>query len=169
MACSREATEVNNVSAQQMYNEMRGTYVGNIMVDNIPQKVYVTIGDDFTVSQLPLKPILERLITDNSELNEAIESADNTTFTAPTDNMTVSGNYVLLTMTTSDILFTIQVGGQSKQVSAMIASVAEVNTYSKELSLYMEVKDLYYNGQSYDVSKNRITYYLDIADKVVTE
>ena len=168
-ACSEAATEINERTAQEIYNGIRGTYVGNVVVDNIPQAVFVTIEDDFTVRQLPLKPILERIFTNATELTEALSSARDVVFKAPTENMTISGNSVLLTMTDTDLIFTVTVNGKSYQVTAMTASYTEVNSYSKELSLYMEIKELLCGGQSYDVTTNRITYSIDVADKLATD
>ena len=39
-------TEINENSGQQIYNDIKGTYVGNIVIDNIPQKTKITISDD---------------------------------------------------------------------------------------------------------------------------
>jgi hypothetical protein len=35
--------------AQQVFNSIKGTYVGNILVDNVPQKVYLIVDDNFTM------------------------------------------------------------------------------------------------------------------------
>ena len=42
--CSESTTDMNEGTAQQMYNSIKGTYAGNIMVDNIPQKINIIIG-----------------------------------------------------------------------------------------------------------------------------
>lgn len=168
-ACSEAATEINERTAQEIYNGIRGTYVGNVVVDNIPQAVFVSIEDDFTVRQLPLKPILERIFTNATELTEALSSARDVVFKAPTENMTISGNSVLLVMAPNDLLFSVNVNGQPNQVAVSIESAVMVNSYTEELSLSMEIKELFYDGKSYDVKTNRITYYIDVAAKLATE
>ncbi len=166
-ACEERVTEINTVTAKELYDKATGTYVGNIMVDNQPRAVSVTIGNDFTVTSLPTKPILKEVFTDNTALAEALASAAEATFKAPTDNMSVLGNNVLLTMVTSDLVFPVTVGGRTENVEASIAPYAEVNTLSNELSLHMEVKALYYDGHAYDMSDKRITYSIDIANKII--
>ena len=74
-------TEINENSGQQIYNDIKGTYVGNIVIDNIPQKTKITISDDFSVTPLPLKPILARIFTNEAELTEALASVKNITLT----------------------------------------------------------------------------------------
>ena len=80
--CSESTTEMNEGTAQQMYNSIKGTYTGNMMVDNVPQKVSLTVGNDLTVKYLPVRPILERIFTDGAELDEAEKTAGAVVFTA---------------------------------------------------------------------------------------
>ncbi len=165
MSCSESATDMNVNTAQQMYDSMRGTYVGNVMVDNLPQKVYVTIADDFTVKQLPLKPLLQRIFTDETEMEAALKSAQNVVFTAPTKDMTIVNGNVYLTMEPTDLVFNVTVDGKTKAVSALLETTVYVYRPTDELSLSINVKELSYDGQSYDVKTNGISYIMDNAKK----
>lgn len=169
MSCSESATEINEKTAQQMYNSIKGTYTGNVMVDNIPQIVYVSIGNDFSVRQLPLKPILQRIFNKESELTQALTSAKGIIFTAPTDQMTIIQENIHLLMTPTDLAFPVTVNEQTYQVTAMVEAETLVNYSTNELTLNMDVTELLCNGKSYDVKTNRINYYIDIANKQKTE
>lgn len=169
MSCSESATEINEKTAQQMYNSIKGTYVGNVMVDNIPQAVYVSIANDFSVRQLPLKPILQRIFNKESELTQALASAKGIIFTAPTDQMTIIKENIYLSMVPTDWVFSVTVNDQTYQVTAMTEAEAYVNYSTNILTLNMNVTELLCNGKSYDVKTNRINYYIDIANKQKTE
>lgn len=162
---SDEPTQVSNDYAQQLYNSIKGTYIGNVMIDNIPQEVHVIIGNDFTVRRLPLKPVLSRIFTNEAELNEAIRSARDVVFTAQTDNMTVSGTNVLLTMKPSDLLFPVTVGDKKFQIAVRFSTSSYINSATSELSLNMNVTELFCDSHSYEVTTNQINYYVDIAQK----
>ena len=82
--CSEATTEMDEGNAQQVYQNIKGTYVGNIMVDNIPQKVNLTVGDHLEVRYLPARPILQRVFKD-AALDEAEKSAGSVVFTADID------------------------------------------------------------------------------------
>ena len=169
VACD-EGTEPSYTDeyGQQAYNDMKGTYEGNIMVNNLPQKLSVTIGNDFTVRPLPAAPMLERIFTAEGELDKALRSAQNITFKAPTDKMALTGVTSLLTMEPTDLQFSVTVDDKSYEVTALIESSVYVNLGTHELSMNMDVVNLYCDGKSYDVKTNRINYFVDIARKVAT-
>jgi hypothetical protein len=156
---------MNVNTAQEMYDSMRGTYVGNVMVDNLPQKIYVTIANDFTVKQLPLKPLLQRVFTDETEMEAALKSAQNVVFTAPTKDMAIVSGNAYLFMEPTDLVFNVTVDGKTKAVSALLESTAYVNRPTDELSLNIDVKELSYDGKSYDLKTNGIKYVMDNAKK----
>jgi len=169
MSCSDDAKEINEKSAQEVYNDMKGNYTGYILVDNIPQKVFINIGNDFSIKQMPLKPILQHIFTNSQELNEAISSADNTTFTALTDNISILLPMAYLTMKPTDFQFTVTVNEKSYMVTAMIETTASKPLNAEQLSVNMDVIELLCNNQTYDLTTNPIRYFIDVAEKDKTE
>lgn len=148
---------------------MRGTYIGNVMVNNLPVRTYVTIDNELTVRQLPTEPILRRVFTDEKELEEAVASVPSVVFTAQTDNMVISGNNIMLSMLPNDLLFTAQVSDKTYHVAVRMTSTTLVNIITNELSLNMDATELYCDGQAYDVKTNGINYFIDIANKQTIE
>lgn len=169
MSCSDSKTEINETSAQEVYNDMKGDYTGNVVVENIPHKVFITIASDFTIKELPLRPILKNIFADESELNEALSTASSTTFTAPVDNITILMPMSYLTMRPTDFQFTVTVNKKEYTVTAMTESMAYKPLNSNDLSVTMDVTELLCGGKTYDVTKNKINYFIDIATKQTTE
>ncbi len=165
MGCSEDKTEINEASGQELYNNLKGTYVGNVLVDNIPEKVYVTISNDFSIRQMPLKPILQHIFKDDQELNEALSSASTTTFTAQTDNFSILIPMAYITMKPSDFQFTVVVNKLSYMVTVMIETTAYKPLNSDELSVNMDVIELLCNNQVYDVTTEPIHYFIDVATR----
>jgi len=164
-ACGDSGIEVNEDSGQEIYNSTKGTYVGNILVDNIPQKITITIGENFTVKPLPMKPILERVFTNEEELEQALASVQNVTFSAPIIQMSVASGYIYFLMEDTDLTVDVTVEGKSHKVFALISSETLFDMYSSALSLNMYVKELNFEGKSYDVTTNKINYFVDSAQK----
>ena len=109
--CSDSTTEMNEGNARQLFYTIKGTYVGNIMVDNIPQKVNLTVGDNFEMKYLPMRPILQRIFKD-AALDEAEKSAGSVVFTAPLDKMAVTGSNAYLLLEPTDLVLTVKVNGK---------------------------------------------------------
>jgi len=161
-SCSDNPTIINETSAQEYYNNIKGSYVGNIMIDNQPQRVTVRIDNDFSVSPIPLKPILRNIFTDAAELSEALAAAGEVTFRAPTDNITIMGTNVVLAMVPTDLEFTTTVKGKSYKVNVMMTSGAFVNRTTNELTLSINITEVLCNGNSFNAL---VHYTIDSATK----
>lgn len=158
-------TEINENSGQQIYNDIKGTYVGNIVVDNIPQKTNITIGNDFSVTPLPLKPILARIFTNEAELTEALASVKSITLTTPITEMSVINGFVYLFMKNIELEANITVNGKPHKILATMEPLTRWNMSKNTLSMNIEVTDLICNSESYDVKENKITYFVDSATR----
>ncbi len=165
-ACSSDNTkEYSQESAQQVFNNLKGTYQGPVLIDNIPQTVAITIGNDFSVKRLPLSPILKKIFTDENQLKEALSSTNDITFTAKIQNIQITTLNALLTMETTDFIFKVKVGGKDYQVNSLIKSeVYQIN--DNTISVNIEVKELSCEGMVYDLTKNPITYNIDLASRL---
>ena len=157
--------EINENSGQQIYNDIKGTYVGNIVVDNIPQKTNITIGNDFSVTPLPLKPILARIFTNEAELTEALASVKSITLTTPITEMSVINGFVYLFMKNIEWEANITVNGKPHKILATMEPLTRWNMSKNTLSMNIEVTDLICNSESYDVKENKITYFVDSATR----
>lgn len=165
-ACSSDNTkEYSQESAQRVFNNLKGTYQGPVLIDNIPQTVAITIGNDFSVKRLPLSPILKKIFTDENQLKEALSSTNDITFTAKIQNIQITTFNALLTMETTDFIFKVKVGGKDYQVNSLIKSeVYQIN--DNTISVNIEVKELSCEGMVYDLTKNPITYNIDLASRL---
>ena len=158
-------TEINENSGQQIYNDIKGTYVGNIVVDNIPQKTNITISNDFSVSPLPLKPILARIFTNEAELTEALASAKNITLTTPITEMSIIDGFVYLFMKDIEWEANITVNGKMHKILATMEPLIQWNMSKNTLSMNIVVTDLICNSESYDLEENKIIYFVDSATR----
>jgi len=158
-------TEINGDAGQIIYNDVKGNYTGTIVINNIPQKIRMSIGDDFNIKQFPTEPILRHIFNSTKELGEALESTQNITFTAPVKTMKVSSGFSYLEMEPTDLVFDIIVNGKTSKVSALMEPLKRISFSTNELSLNMAVKELSYNGVSYDMKTNGIIYIVDNAQK----
>ena len=162
--CSDSTTEMNEGNARQLFYTIKGTYVGNIMVDNIPQKVNLTVGDNFEMKYLPMRPILQRIFKD-AALDEAEKSAGSVVFTAPLDKMAVTGSNAYLLLEPTDLVLTVKVNGKNYTVNALMEGVLFANTTYDELSMTVKVTQLDCDGTHYDMVNNGINYIVDNAKK----
>ena len=162
--CSDSTTTIDEGNAGQIYNIIKGTYVGNIMVDNIPQKVSLTVGDDFEVKYLPVRPILQRIFKD-AALDEAEKSAGSVVFTAPLDKMAVTGSNAYLLLEPTDLVLTVQVDGKKYVVNALLEGLLFANTTYDELSMTLDVTQLNCDGITYDMVNNGVNFLVDSAKK----
>ena len=162
--CSDSSTDVNEGSAQQKFNSIKGTYAGSIMVDNIPQKISIAVGNDLSVRYLPLRPILSRIFS-GAALDEAEESAGLMTFTLPLDQMMIADGSIYLTLEPTDLVFTVEVAGKSCVVSALLEGTAFAPKNTDNLTLSMDVTALNSDGIAYDLKDNSINYFVDNAKK----
>lgn len=162
--CSESTTDMNEGTAQQMYNSIKGTYAGNIMVDNIPQSINIALGNDLTVRFLPLRSILGRIFS-GGELVEAEKSAGSVAFTIPLDQMMITGENVYLTLVPTDLVFSVIVDNKTYVVSALIGGAVYVDKASGNLSMNLDVTALYCEGTTYDLKNNGINYFVDNAKK----
>ena len=160
--CSETTTEMNEGTAQQMYNAIKGTYAGNIMVDNVPQQIHLTIGNDLTVKYLPVRPILERIFT-GAALDEAERTAGAVVFTATIDQMLVVEGNAYLLLEPTDLVFSVTVEGKTYPVAALMEGSLFANRSYDELSMNLNVTDLHCDGTSYDMKTNGVNYYVDNA------
>ena len=168
-ACSSSTTEVTEDTAQQVYNDFKGTYQGAVMVDNIPQAVIITIGNDFQVSRLPVKPILKRIFTDETQLTQALATTSVVNFTAKTETISFATTEAYLFMEPTDLQFSVTVDGTERHIDALMdAQVYKSSSYNY-ITAYLLVKDLICDGTPYDSSKESITYYIDSAQKQTEE
>ena len=59
-SCSDDTKkEVTVEDAQQAFNDLKGTYVGYVMDENVRTRVAMTIGQELTVRDLPVTPLLK--------------------------------------------------------------------------------------------------------------
>ena len=147
--------------------QMKGTYVGQMLIDNLPQSVKIILADNFTVKQIPLKPILSRICTEKTELDEALQSAltQSIDFVAPTSELNVNNYQILLTMKQTDLIFTVKVGDNEHRIIATINSTALKSMPINGLSVNLDITELNCNGRDYDVKKEPLTYFIDSAQK----
>ena len=167
-ACSDDdPVEINEDTATMIYNDIKGTYEGNVRVGNETHPVRIIIAnDEFTIKQLPLQPILQRVFTDQGQLEEVMKSVgETTTFTAPVSNLSVMSNSSVLTMEPSDLVLTVTEGNQHKQLSVLIQAYASWARSWGDLTVEMYAIELYYDGKKYDLTYNRIEYFIDNAKK----
>ena len=162
--CSESTTDMNEGTAQQMYNSIKGTYAGNIMVDNIPQTINIAIGNDLTVRFLPLRSILGHIFS-GAELAEAEKSAGSVAFTIPLDQMMITGGNVYLTLVPTDLVFSVIVDNKTYVVSALIGGAAYVDKASGNLTMSLDVTALNSEGTTYNLKNNGINYFVDSAKK----
>ena len=162
--CSESTTDMNEGTAQQMYNSIKGTYAGNIIVDNVPQTINIAIGNELTVRFLPLKPVLGHIFS-GADLDEAEKSAGYVAFTIPIDQMMIAKGNVYLTLEPTDLVFSVTIGNKTCVVSALIEGAAFVDKPSGNLTLNLDVTALYCEGTAYDLKNNGINYFVDSAKK----
>ncbi len=162
--CTESTTTMDEGNARQLYYTIKGTYVGNIMVDNLPQKVNLTVGDDFEVKYLPVRPILQRIFKD-AALDEAEKSAGSIVFKAPIDQMAVTGSNAYLLLEPTDLMLTVKVDGKNYTVYALMEGALFANTTYDELSMTVNVTQLSCDGIQYDMVNNGINYIVDNAKK----
>ena len=167
-ACSDDdPVEINEDTATMIYNDIKGTYEGGVRVGNETLPVTIVVAnDEFTVKRLPLQPILQKVFTDQRQLEEAMKSVGETaTFIAPISNISVMTSSSLLTMEPADLVLSVTVGGERKQLSVLMQSYANWVRSWKELSVEMLAVELYYDGVKYDLTNNSIEYFIDNAKK----
>ena len=167
-ACSDDdPVEINEDTATKIYNDIKGTYEGKVRVGNEMMPVIIVVAnDEFTVKRLPLQPILQRIFADQHAMEEALKSAgETTTFTAPVTSLRVDTHSSTLLMEPTDLVFSVIVGGERKQVSALIESYASWVRQWGDLSVQMNVVELFCDGQKYSLTDNRVEYLIDSAKK----
>lgn len=165
VACSNDSkTELTVVDAQKAYNDAIGTYKGYVMDNNIPATVYMTLGQEFSIRNLPVTPLLRHFFS-GKELDDAIASVKEKVFKAPTVSMSITGDLVYITMEPTDWTFTATVNNEKYDVSVLMsATVLYSHTYDN-LSANIVVNELYCNGQKADLSSNSISWLIDEATK----
>jgi len=165
-SCSSDSTkEYSKENAQEVFNDLKGTYQGSVLVNNLPQNVTITIGNDFVVRRLPLKPILEKIFIDESQITEALSSAHDVVFTAKVQNIQITTYNVLLTMEPTDFIFRVSVNGKDYQIDAFIKSEAyKIN--NNTINANLEITELTCDGTAYDITKSPIIYYIDLATRL---
>ena len=165
LACSDDSkTELTVVDAQKAYNDAKGTYKGYVMDNNIPATVYMTIGQDFSIRDLPVTPLLKRFFS-GKELDEAVASVKERIFNAPTLSMSIVGDLVYITMEPTDWTSTATVNNEKYDVSVLMsATVLYSHTYDK-ISADIVVDELFCNGQKADLTSNTISWLINEATK----
>lgn len=165
IACSDDSkTELTEADAQKAYNDAQGTYKGVVLDENVPTPVYLTIGQDFSIRDLPVTPLLKRFLS-GKDLDAAVASVKERVFKAPTSAMSIMGDLVYITMEPTDWVFTATVGGEKYDVNALISvTVRYTHTYDK-LSASIVVDELFCNSQKADLSSNAISWLIDEATK----
>ena len=165
MACSDdENREVTVVDAQKAYNEAKGTYAGVVLDENVPVKVNISLGDDFTIKYLPVTPLLSRFFS-GAELDEAVASVKGPTFSAPTVDMVLVGSLMYVSMEPTDWMFTTKVGGVEYRVSALLSTTLCYSRAYDKVSVSIGVDELFCEGQKADLSSNSISWLIDEATR----
>lgn len=164
-SCSVDSKkEVTVEDAKQAYNDMKGTWKGRVTDENVPVDVTMTFGNEFTMSNLPVTPLLKRFFS-GVELDEALGSAHPVNYVAPTLEMMISGDQVYIQMEPTDWSFTVTVGGEDYQVNALLAVTTLYSNNYKTLSAGVVVQELTCDGKTADLTMNGITYLVDSATK----
>ena len=164
-ACSDDSkTELTVVDAQEAFNDAKGTYKGVVLDRNVPTAVYINIGDEFSIRDLPVTPLLSRFFS-GKDLDAAVASVKERLFKAPTSSMTIERDLVYVTMEPTDWIFTTTVGNMKYDINALMSTTVRYSHTFDKLSANIIVEDLYCNGQKADLSSNRITWLIDEATK----
>jgi len=165
ISCSDDSkTELTAVDAQKAYNDAIGTYKGYVLDENIPMPVFLTLGKELSVRDLPVTPLLRKFFN-GTALDEAKASAKEYIFKFPTASMTIIGDLVYVYLDPTDWMFTVSVGEDQYTISAiMSATVCYSHTYDI-LSASITVNELYCNSEKADLSSNKITWLIDEAIK----
>lgn len=163
VACSDDnKIELTTVDAQKAYNDAIGTYKGYVLDENIPSAVYLTLGQDLMVRDLPVTPLLRKFFS-REDLDEAKASVKEHVFKIPTASMTIVGDLVYVYLDPTDWTFTVSVDGNEYTISAMMsATICYSHTYDI-LSASITVDELYCNSEKADLSSNKITWLIDEA------
>ena len=157
--------EVTVADAQKAFNDLKGTYVGNVMDNNnVTTRVAVTVGQEFSVRDLPVSVLLNRFFN-GMELDEALKTVKVDNFEALITSMTITGDVVYLVMEPNDWSLSVTVGGQTYQVNALMSATVMFNNSFKTLSMNIQVQELSCDGRVIDLTQNGITYFLDSAVK----
>ncbi len=164
-ACSDDSKkELTVVDAQKAYDDIKGTYKGYVLDDNVPTAVYMNVSQNFSIRDLPVTPLLRRFFS-GKDLDEAVASVKERVFNAPTLSMSITGDLVYVTMEPTDWTFTATVANEKYNVNVLMsATVLYSHTYNK-LSANIVVDELYCNGQKADLSSNTISWLIDEATK----
>ena len=164
-SCSDDTKkEVTVEDAQQAFNDLKGTYVGYVMDENVRTRVAMTIGQELTVRDLPVTPLLKKFFEDK-ELTEALKTVKVEKYTASAVNMTILGDRVYVVMEPTDWAFSVTVNGETHQVYALLSAEVMYNNSYKTLSMNVEVKELSCDGTIADLTQNGISYFVDSATK----
>ena len=164
-ACSDDSkTDLTEADAQRAYNDAKGTYKGVVLDENVPTAVYLTVGQDFSIRDLPVTPLLRPFLS-GKDLDAAVASVKERVFKAPTSSMTISGDLVYITMEPTDWVFTATVGGEKYEVNALISVTVRYSHSFDRLSASIVVDELFCNGRKADLSSNAITWLIDEATK----
>lgn len=164
-SCSVDSKkEVTVEDARQAYNDMKGTWRGRVSDENVPVDVTMTFGDEFTLSNLPVTPLLKRFFS-GEELDEALKSAHPANYVAPTLEMMIAGDQVYVQMEAADWSFTVTVGGEDFQVNALLRVVTLYSNNYRTLSASIEVQELTCDGKTADLTMNGIAYFVDSATR----
>jgi len=166
-ACGDNNQDTYSVEdAQKTFDSLKGTYVGNVMDGNVPSRASITIGRNFSVRDLPLRPLLAPFFSDE-ELAEALATLKGLVYQAPTVNMIVSEDFsqVLVTMEPTDWQFTVKAGGVEYAIDALMSAEVLYYVNTDKLSMNIEVQSLTCNGQAADLSMNTISYFIDQAER----
>ena len=154
-ACSSEESKDFTVEdAQRAYNNLKGTYVGNI-----------NIGTEFKIRNLPLRPLLKKIFDDDAEITEALAATRNIVYNAPTLSMVVSGRQLILTMEPTDLVFNVEIKGEEYNIAALMSATVLYDMGYDTITLNMTVDELRCNGISYNLTQEKIDYFLDMAKR----
>lgn len=164
-SCSVDSKqEVTVDDAKQAYNDMKGTWRGKVTDENVPVEVTMTFGNEFTLSNLPVPPLLKRFFS-GEKLDEALKTAHPANFVAPTLEMMISGDQVFVQMEPTDWSFTVTVGDEDYQVNALLHVVTLYSNNYKTLSASITVQELTCEGTTADLNTNGISYLVDSATR----
>ena len=166
LGCAYMIGEYVKKDAQKAFNSLKGTYVGTVMDNNVPTRASVTIGRDFSVRDLPIRPLLKDFLSDE-EMAEALKTVKGLVYQAPTVSMamTEDRSQLLLVMEPTDWQFTVTAGGKDYEISALMSAAVVYFLQSEKLSMEIVVQSLSCNGQQADLSLEGISYFIDQAEK----
>lgn len=168
IACSESSSDntYTQNDAQKVYNQMKGTYSGQILIDNTSTNVKIVLDNEFTIKQLPLKPIFQHAFTEKEDLEEALNVISASDFTTQTSTLNIIGTQALLTLKQADLIVEFKVKGIDHRIITTFQSeVFKFESYNS-ISVNLKATELNFDGKMCDLTREPVIYFIDGAQRV---